>query len=271
MKWFKHDTDASFSEGIDFLISKQGFEGYGRWNRLLEIIAFKMDDSDNCSVEYSKKKWCSLLELKQKKLVSFLELTENQLKTKVVHSDNFIKISIPNLLKKRDNYTKHLQVTTKKLVSKIKIKDIDIYKRKGDKKMIDPEAIRLADLLFSKIKEKKPNTKKPNMENWEKEIDLMIRKDNRKPELIEKIIVWCQGDIKIPADGNTWTGWANVIRCPEKLRSQFDKLESQYKPLQKTKPKPRPQEKMPVLTEKDHEQNKIEVKKVLDSFKKKGR
>ena len=132
MKWFKHDTDAFLSEGIDALIEAEGFAGYGRWMRLLEIVAFKMDESNRCHAEYSIKKWCSLLGLKQKKLTSFLKLTENQLKTKVVCFENIIKIEIPNLLKKRDNYTKHLQVTPKKQVS-IDV-EVDVDKEEDNRK-----------------------------------------------------------------------------------------------------------------------------------------
>ena len=76
-----------------------------------------MDESDRCHVEYSVQKWCRLLGLKQKKLTLFLELIKNELKTKVVYSENIIRIEIPNLLKKRDNYTKNLQVTKKPLTS----------------------------------------------------------------------------------------------------------------------------------------------------------
>ena len=118
LKWFKHDTDCALSEGLSFLIEMEGWAGYGRWFRLLEIVASKMDKTPRCHAEYSIQRWCSLLGLKHKKLRTFLELTENKLKTKVVCSGNIIKISIPNLLNKRDNYTKDLVVTTKKLPSK---------------------------------------------------------------------------------------------------------------------------------------------------------
>ena len=130
MKWYKHDTDAFMSEGIDALMDAEGFAGYGRWTRILEIVALKMDETSRCHAEYSIKKWCRLLGLKQKKLISFLELTENQLKTKVVYSENIIRIEIPNLLKKRDNYTKHLQVPKKPLVSKDRDKEVDRDKEK---------------------------------------------------------------------------------------------------------------------------------------------
>lgn len=88
------------------MIDQEGFAGYGRWFRLLEIVAEKMDNSERCYAEYSPQKWGSLLGLKQKKLKTFLELTENKLKTKVFYSENIIKIEIPNLLKKRDSHHK---------------------------------------------------------------------------------------------------------------------------------------------------------------------
>ena len=125
------------SEGTEALIAQEGFAGYGRWFRLLEIVAFKMDESDRCWVEYPAQKWCSLLGLKQKKLFSFLELTKNELKTKVVCYENKIRIEIPNLLKKRDKYTKDLQKKGKQLTPKKKIEEVDVEvdkdktKRKG--------------------------------------------------------------------------------------------------------------------------------------------
>ncbi len=108
MRWFKHDTDASMSEGVDALMSEFGFAGYGRWMKLLEIVAAKMDGSNRCFVEYSANKWRSLLGLKQKQLTLFLQATENKLKTKVVYCGNIIKIEIPNLLKKRDEWSSRL-------------------------------------------------------------------------------------------------------------------------------------------------------------------
>ena len=129
------------SEGVDALINEFGFAGYGRWNRLLEIVASKMDESGRCHAEYSIQKWCSFLRLKQKKLVSFLELTQNELKTKVVYCENKVRIEIPNLLKKRDNYTKHLQVTSKQLTSIDKEVEVDKEKTVKAKKPSIPKLL----------------------------------------------------------------------------------------------------------------------------------
>lgn len=131
MKWFKHDTDAFTSEGVSALIESEGFAGYGRWMRLLEIVAFKMDETNRCHVEYPIKKWCSLLGVKQKKLISFLEVTENKLKTKVTVNENKIRIEIPNLLNKRDNYTRHLQVSSNQLESIEGEVEVDRDKKEG--------------------------------------------------------------------------------------------------------------------------------------------
>jgi hypothetical protein len=122
------------SEGVAALIEEQGFEGYGRWMRLLEIVALKMDKTDRCHVEYPIPVWCSLLKLKRNKLNLFLELIQNKLRTKVTKTEDVIRIEIPNLLKKRDEYSRksgqnqeHVRSidTDKDKRRKIKIKDKD--------------------------------------------------------------------------------------------------------------------------------------------------
>ena len=115
MKWFKHETDAPDSEKLKQVIYEFGFEGYGWYWRIMELIAKKMDESDRCHYEQPISEWCSNLKVKRKKLSLFLELIQNQFKIKVVYSENKLRIEIPNLLKKRDNYSKHLQVTDKSL------------------------------------------------------------------------------------------------------------------------------------------------------------
>lgn len=136
------------SEGIDALITAEGFAGYGRWMRLLEIVAFKMDKTERCHAEFTAQKWCQLLGLKQKKLSSFLKLTENQLRTKVVCFENIIRIEIPNLLKKRDNYSAHYEVTTKRLPSI----DVDVEKDVDKDKDLKTETVGAS---------KKPTRSKP--------------------------------------------------------------------------------------------------------------
>lgn len=114
MKWFKHETDAKDSEKLKAIIDEFGFEGYGRWFRIMEIIAEKMDESTRCHYEQSEWEWCCNLKAKRKQLTCFLKATEKQMLCKVERNGKQLRIEIPNLLKKRDNYSKNLQVADKK-------------------------------------------------------------------------------------------------------------------------------------------------------------
>ena len=79
----------------------------------------------------------------------------------------------------------------------------------------NPMALELSELLFGEIQKRKPDYKKPNLVVWAKDIDSMLRLDNRKPERIKSVIRWCQTD----------PFWQNNILSAEKLRKQFDQLE----------------------------------------------
>ena len=125
MKWFKHETDSMDSEKMKMIIYEFGFEGYGWFWRIMEIIAKQMDETGRCHYDQPVSEWCGNLKVKQRKLRKFLELTTLQSITKVVYSENKLRIEIPNLLKKRDNYTKHLQVADNKNVKKFPL-EVDV-------------------------------------------------------------------------------------------------------------------------------------------------
>ena len=76
------------------------------------------------------------------------------------------------------------------------------------------DELRLAELLLEKILLRNPNHKKPNLQTWAKDIDLMLRIDSRTPEDIRRVIKWCQAD----------TFWQSNILSAAKLRKQFDQL-----------------------------------------------
>jgi hypothetical protein len=78
----------------------------------------------------------------------------------------------------------------------------------------DSIEIGLSNLLFKLILSRNLKFKKPNIENWAKHIDLAIRRDQRTPQELEKVILWCQGN----------SFWRNNILSTEKLRDQFDRL-----------------------------------------------
>lgn len=132
MKWFKHLSDASDDAFIENLEEIFGWEGYGRWWKLLEIIAKKMDETNACFAEHSWVKWQSFLKGKRNKLELFLGHCHDKGKINLEQNGNILKISCPKLLELRDNHTKNLQVdnkgNSKPLATKNKSKDIEIDK-----------------------------------------------------------------------------------------------------------------------------------------------
>jgi len=77
------------------------------------------------------------------------------------------------------------------------------------------DAVRLSRLLLNQILSRKPDFKKPNLQIWVKDLDLLLRDDHRRPEKVEQVILWSQSD----------PFWQSNILSVRKLRQQFDCLE----------------------------------------------
>ena len=76
------------------------------------------------------------------------------------------------------------------------------------------DEFRLSALLFEEMEKNNPKAKKPNLQLWAKQVDLMIRRDNRTPAEIEMVIRWSQKD----------DFWHVNILSTKKLREKFDQL-----------------------------------------------
>tara|TARA_Y100000593_G_scaffold74079_1_gene136181 strand:- start:1712 stop:2446 length:735 start_codon:yes stop_codon:yes gene_type:complete len=142
MKWFKHETDAMDSEKMKALIHEFGYEGYGWFWRIMEIVAKKMDETNRCHYEQPVSEWCVNLKVKRKKLGLFLELIQLQTNIKAVYSGDKLRIEIPNLLKKRDNYTKNLQVASNENARKFPLEvevevDVEVDKKPIKGKVVE--------------------------------------------------------------------------------------------------------------------------------------
>lgn len=80
------------------------------------------------------------------------------------------------------------------------------------------ESLELATLLLDSIKKFKPDYRSPSdLNKWAKDIELMIRKDERTPDAILRVIKWLPND----------SFWRKVILSAGKLREKFDALELQ--------------------------------------------
>ena len=99
------------------------------------------------------------------------------------------------------------------------------YKNDKNKKIYVEDSIelQLSSFLLEEILKNKPDFKRPNLQAWAREVDLMLRRDKRSAEAIERVIGWAQSD---HGDGmGKWKGWAAVILSAGKLRDKFDELE----------------------------------------------
>jgi hypothetical protein len=76
------------------------------------------------------------------------------------------------------------------------------------------DEVQLAELLLEKLLTRNPKHKRPNLQTWAKEVDLMIRRASRTPDEIRRVIEWSQAD----------PFWQTVILSPGKLREKFDQL-----------------------------------------------
>jgi len=101
-----------------------------------------------------------------------------------------------------------------------------IYKNKNKNKKesgkpppSSPKASELAYHFVRKLKEIKPDMKAPNIDKWIKDMDLLLRRDKRNPQDVEKVIDWVVND----------PFWSSNVMCPAKLREKFDKLELQMR------------------------------------------
>lgn len=95
-------------------------------------------------------------------------------------------------------------------------------KKKEQKKAPAPSptsaiASALSDLFLKKLKEKLPNFKDPNMLQWAKEMDLILRIDKRDPDEVKRVIEWVR-EAK-------W--YKSNCLSPNSLRKYYDKISAQ--------------------------------------------
>jgi hypothetical protein len=234
VKWFKHETDAMRSEKLTRLIDEFGLEGYGRFWRVMEIVAERMDESNRCHAELPEKEWLLLLSIRRPLFNRYLLAICQLFNIKVIRNNLLIRIEIPNLLEKRDNYTANLQATNKKLASKevevevenecsglksLASSEVNSEKQKNgiQKYKFDDSDMELALFMQGRIKNLLPDFKAPNLKSWANEFRLIREQDNRGHEDIKDLFSW--------ANNNDF--WCANILSPAKFRKQWDTLTAQ--------------------------------------------
>lgn len=162
MRWFKHMTATRRDEKISAYLDdagKNSIEAYGFWWMLLEIIADQMSKDDaKCFATYSLPQWSRLLSSHHNKVIKYLSMLEN---SGLIHvskesmdqlpndypsvtppvtspllggvtggvTDKYrkgkLRVTVPNLLKYRDEYSKKSGQTPDNVRSKKQNTDTD--------------------------------------------------------------------------------------------------------------------------------------------------
>lgn len=133
MRWFKHMTCSFNDEKLSAVVDELGMEGYGFWWRILEVVAEKMDENGEYSVSFSSKKWGNFFGFSAKKFENFARIFQKNRIFDVEFSENQVTVSIPNLLKYRDEWSRkkarNSGVAPEELrPSRARLKDTDIDK-----------------------------------------------------------------------------------------------------------------------------------------------
>jgi hypothetical protein len=107
MRWFKHLTDASDDDFLKAVEHTFGWEGYGRWWKLCEIVGKPLKKRDTVAARTLPwSEWQTKLKGKREKLRSFLGFLEDHGRISQEETGEILTISLPKLLKYRDEYTK---------------------------------------------------------------------------------------------------------------------------------------------------------------------
>ncbi|HXE14060.1 MAG TPA: hypothetical protein VN633_18175 [Bryobacteraceae bacterium] len=110
MKWRKQMTAMWDDERVAKLVGAGGVEGlaaFGLYCRVLDIVADQMDaKTTQCSVTYPVTRWSLLLSLRGSHVRHWLEKLAVTTLLTVEWVDSDIRVTIPNLLKYRDEYSK---------------------------------------------------------------------------------------------------------------------------------------------------------------------
>ena len=124
MRWVKHLTATRRDEKVARMISLHGYRSYGIWWAVIETVAENFDGK-NPSLTYPLTTWSHLLSLRGSHVMStLLTLGVTGVLTVERHGGD-ITVTIPNLLKYRDEYSRKSGHSPEIVRPKIEIQSID--------------------------------------------------------------------------------------------------------------------------------------------------
>ena len=153
MKWFKHMTDSHDDEKLAALLAAHGLEGYGFWWMVVALVAKQIPKDGNVpEVSYPVSTWLRLTGVyHHKKFRMFVECmnnlalisaTSNQHLANIyaLSTKDVLTISIPNILKFRDEYSKKSRHKKESVRSKMEMEmEMEMENKPSSSSEIPPE------------------------------------------------------------------------------------------------------------------------------------
>jgi hypothetical protein len=113
MKWVKHMTNCTQDPKIRSIRAEFGNDGYAAYWIIVETIAANFTKQHPAAeLTFSAKTWAKICEISQKKLKNFLEFSEKINLVSHEYNEEFLTISVRNLLKYGDEYSNRKQGKT---------------------------------------------------------------------------------------------------------------------------------------------------------------
>jgi hypothetical protein len=132
MRWLKHMSRTRKDEKIARLIGEHGHRMYGIYWSVVEVVAETLDPKTHPhpSVTYPISEWSHLLSLRGSLVMSSLSTLAVTRLVTVERSGSDVTVTIPNLLKYRDEYSQRSGQAPDTLPSKIQKQNTDTDKEK---------------------------------------------------------------------------------------------------------------------------------------------
>lgn len=138
MKWFKHYSNAQTSSALDEIINEFGFEGYGRYWRLLEFLSSNFD-GESVKFRFHNRTLRDCLRFKSRlKLSCYLVAIGLQPGFKVVENKDHYEIEASILLNLKQKDFKRARPNRDQIAPRI---DKDKEKEKESRKSVPPDFV----------------------------------------------------------------------------------------------------------------------------------
>lgn len=227
------------------LWTKEPFTKGQAWVDILLRINHKDNDVliGNQSIEilkgqtlWSMKDMASRWKWSRKKVANFLKMLKKEHQIDYKSTTKYTVITVVNwevyqneIQEGTSNIDKqNIKGTSKEHQKNTNKNDKNVKNEKKNIYMSDSNEYRLAQYLYKHILKNNPKAKEPNLQNWAKTFDYILRIDKRELEEVKRLISFCQEH----------SFWYKNILSADKFRKQYDRLVLEFndfnnKPLNK--------------------------------------